>query len=148
MGYIWRGEADGLKGALSRREVSVNDTSGDTGSSPLWLAVFRNRLDMLRILLADGGDSFLENDYGIPPIQEALVRMVNPATTTPERKELEELLPWSEYFDRYDIPFLHRIAIGVYPISIGQALLDIEIARKIDFLNYASLGASLGRCVW
>lgn len=120
-GTIARGDNDGLKRALRRREVSVFDINGIDGSGVLWTCVAMNRFDLLEILLFEGADLFQLDDKGVAPYSFLLHTLfTSPRIDRATRTRLEALLPMEQMLEACQLNELHKIAVGLRHTSVRE----------------------------
>jgi ankyrin repeat protein len=61
-----------IKGLLEKRPDAVQDVDARTGRCALQRALYYRHVDVVKVLLAAGADSFCEEDQGFPAIASAL----------------------------------------------------------------------------
>lgn len=120
-GMIARGDGDGLKRALRKREISVFDINGNTGSGVLWTCVAMNRLDFIEILLYEGADLFQIDDRGVASYPFLLQTLLtSPRVDHATRTRLEAALPMEEMVEACQLSELHKIAVGLRHTSVQE----------------------------
>lgn len=120
-GMIARGDGDGLKRALRKRNISVFDINGNTGSGVLWACVAMNRLDFIEILLYEGADLFQIDDRGVASYPFLLQTLLtSPRVNHATRTRLEAALPMEEMLEACQLSELHKIAVGLRHNSVQE----------------------------
>lgn len=150
IGDIERRDLAGVQRALQTRRYSVFDTMFD-GTSMILLALMREDIAIVGLLLAEGADVFQEDDHGNRPYRDILMQIyASPHLSSSYRQELERLMPIGEIIEATELPDLHKVVIGILCLDIRGYLRTaaVDVAATDVFgrsaLWYASSKGELG----
>ncbi|KAF3764732.1 hypothetical protein M406DRAFT_331053 [Cryphonectria parasitica EP155] len=113
VGDVKRRDLDAVRRTLHTRCHSVFDAMWD-GTSLILLALMREDLGIINLLLSEGADIFQEDDHGNKPYRDVLMQIyASPHLPAHSRRELERIMPVDEIIDATELPDLHKVVLGI-----------------------------------
>lgn len=148
IGDIQRRDLRGVQRTLQTRQYSVFDTMFD-GTSMILLALMKEDIGIVKLLLCEGADVFLADDHGNKPYRDILMQIyASPHLPLSYRQELERLMPVGEIVEATELPDLHKVVLGIRCLDIREYLrTDVDVTATDVFgrsaLWYASCKGDL-----
>ncbi|KAH7118733.1 ankyrin repeat-containing domain protein [Dendryphion nanum] len=136
-GYIYRGDENGIKQLLLRREMSPYDFQRG-GASVLSMTVECGNLAICALLSAEGADWNLADELGFTPADKAWQAILGLEASNSFAIQLTSLVDPEDSHDLV-LGSLHRIVLGLSSASLEQQLeLD---ATRIDDQDWIGMTA-------
>ncbi|OCK98476.1 ankyrin [Cenococcum geophilum 1.58] len=120
--YVDRGDMSAVKTMLEQHRESVQDVEIGLGRSVLHHALSHGHTEVTKLLLAAGADPFMEDDYGRPAIQLAARSLIRHTHSPSRHQELQDMLPWWTYVEECDFSHIHRVVLGLRPLTLQEEL--------------------------
>ncbi|KAK1759095.1 ankyrin repeat-containing domain protein [Echria macrotheca] len=135
-GRIVNRDDEGLKATIAGRPSSVSDIwAGSRGASmyesPLHRAVDFQNISTVQILIQAGADISQEDHSGVTPVWRAFKHFLVRGSTT-ARQIIAEMGSLSSFCEEADFTNLHRVLLGVLPISLATALANPSMKAQIN----------------
>ncbi|QDS73771.1 hypothetical protein FKW77_005310 [Venturia effusa] len=130
-GLIGRGASRReLQAFLTKRPDALRHIVYHEGSTMLHVAIRENNPEAVEVLVHAGADPFAEDDAGLP----AIVLLLTSRGTRPSilQKQMENILPISQAFEKLDFPHLHQVVMRNQHLDLRSQL---ERAVRGDVLN-------------
>ncbi|KAI1171883.1 ankyrin repeat-containing domain protein [Nemania sp. FL0916] len=120
-----RGSAKSVGHMLRHDRGCLRDIANTDGRSVLHLALGTcnpESIEIMKLLLQHGADPDQEDDFGISPRLFASWIIVSKTSSAAYTRALEDLFPLSSCVEALELSYVHKIVLGLLPISLETAL--------------------------
>ncbi|KAK4174219.1 ankyrin repeat-containing domain protein [Triangularia setosa] len=122
-----------VKQLLRNGRASIYDIRGNTDETPLFAALYRIDIPIVRLLFQAGADPISEAHRNPRILYEVIQTYLS---ARPGAQELMDMIP---AFDHVELPPLHRVVSGVLHVDLEDVLCKPEY---LSYLNYADPGST------
>ncbi|OQV02259.1 Ankyrin repeat-containing protein [Cladophialophora immunda] len=129
--FALTGNVDGAKSFIASGKALLTDTDPNHGRTALHYAVLRNKIEVCKFLLEEGADPHLQDDHGITASQKAWEQILCRRGTAAEIQGFERLFPGAEELENYEFSYLHKVVVGIYPMSLAVELQNQQYRDQV-----------------
>ena len=125
----YKGDIEAIKYLILSGQASIFDEYEKGGKSPLDIAILTRQVGVVRFLLQAGADVYQEDEFGVQPIATAFHLFLS---GDQKAKAYAELLPFDQHLEDEDYSDLHKVIVGVIPLSLEEALRIPRFRSQIN----------------
>ncbi|KAK0667167.1 ankyrin repeat-containing domain protein [Cercophora samala] len=136
-GCIERGDVQAVKDLLQEGRASIYDIRGNTNETPLFAALYRIDIPIIRLLLQAGADPFSEVHMNPGLLWEVIQIHVS------ARRGGQELVDMIPVFDHVELSPLHRAVSGLLHLNLDDALCKTQYLAYLNHVDPESTWSPL-----